>query len=87
MSDSVIGNSGANIDAAKKQGRTLFEQGLDAAREGIQYAQGHVGDGLDVVKSAAKTVSEFVYEQPLIAVAGAFIIGYMAARIMRRISS
>lgn len=94
MTDSITGNSGVNIDAAKKQGKVLFKQGLDAARqgvsaarEGIQYAQDHVGDGVDIVKSVANTVSEFVSEQPLIAVAGAFLIGYMAARLMRRISS
>jgi hypothetical protein len=94
MSDSIISNSGVNIDAAQKQGKALFKQGMDAARqgvsaarEGLQYAQDHVGDGVDVVKSVASTVSDFVSEQPLIAVAGAFLIGYMAARIMRRISS
>jgi hypothetical protein len=94
MSDSIIGNSGVNIDAAKRQGKALFKQSVDAARsgvsaarEGLRYAQDHAGDGADAVKSVANTVTEFVYEQPLIAVAGAFIIGYMAARIMRRISA
>jgi hypothetical protein len=94
MTESITGNSGINIDAARKQGKAFFKQGVDAARqgvsaarEGLQYAQDHLGDGVDVVKSVANTVSEFVYEQPLIAVAGAFLIGYMAARLMRRISS
>lgn len=94
MTESIMGDSGINIDAARKQGKAFLKQGVDAARqgvsaarEGLQYAQEHLGDGVDVVKTMANTVSEFVHEQPLIAVAGAFLIGYMAARLMRRISA
>ena len=94
MRDSILGNSGLNVEAAKRQGKAVFEQGMDAARqgvraarEGMEYAQDHVGDGVDLVKTWANSLSEFVSGQPLVAVAGAFLIGYLAARMLRRAPS
>ncbi len=94
MRDSILGNSGLNVEAAKRQGKAVFQQGMDAARqgvsaarEGMEYAQDHVGDGVDLVKSLANSLSEFVSERPLVAVAGAFLIGYLAARMLRRAPS
>ena len=55
--------------------------------DALDYAQDHVGDGVDMVKSLATSQSDFVSEQPLVAVGGAFLIGYLAARMLRRASS
>ncbi|HKD69509.1 MAG TPA: hypothetical protein VKB84_21905 [Candidatus Binataceae bacterium] len=94
LSNSIFGNSGANVEAAAAQGKAALKQGvraarqgMDAAGEGIQYAQDHIGDGLDIIKDATNSLSNFVANQPLLAVAGAFLIGYIAARMLRKASS
>jgi hypothetical protein len=92
VTDSILGN--ANFEDAARQGKAAFRRGVDAARTGVDaarenlgYAQDYASGGLDMIKELSGSLSEFVSRQPLIAVAGAFLIGYMAARVLRRASS
>jgi hypothetical protein len=94
LSDSIPGNSSWNVGSAAKQGKAALRQGVEAAhkgveaaREGLGQAQDYVNDGVDLLNDAANSLSEFVSRQPLVAVAGAFLIGYMAARLLRKASS
>ena len=57
------------------------------ATDGLGCAREHLDDGLDLVRGLAGSVNDFVTRQPLVAIAGAFLIGYVAARILRRVSS
>jgi hypothetical protein len=94
LNNSILGSTGLDVEAAANQGKAALNQGVKAARQGmkaaqqgIEYAQEHVNDGLDVIKSLTASLSDFVSNQPLVAVAGAFLIGYMAARTLRKVSS
>jgi hypothetical protein len=73
--------------AALKMGAATARDGIRAAREGLDHAQEHLGDGLDYVREASGSLNDFVVRQPFIAIAGAFVIGYLAARMLRRVSS
>ncbi|SRR5579871_2244593 len=91
----IMSNSGVNVGAAAKQGKEALRQGVDAARRGASAAKETLGqaqdyimhDGLDMLTDLTNSLSDFVARQPLMAVAGAFLIGYMAARVLRRVSS
>lgn len=94
LTNSILSSTGVDVEGAARQGKAALNQGVKAARQGVkaaqqglEYAQDHVGDGLDMIKSLTTSLSDFVSEQPLIAVAGAFLIGYLAARMLRRASS
>ena len=64
----------------------------DAATDRIDDVAGRVGDATaDAGKRAgkalaagSKTVSQFVKDRPLTALAGAFALGYVAMRLLRR---
>ena len=73
--------------AALKMGAATARDGIRAAKEGLDHAQEHLGDGLDYVRELSGSLNDFVVRQPFIAIAGAFVIGYMAARMLRRVSS
>lgn len=73
--------------AAVKQGVNAALNGLDTAKGALNQAQDHVNEGVDYVMEMIRGVNDLVTRQPLLAVGGAFLIGYVAARLMRRVSS
>jgi len=42
--------------------------------------------GMDYVSSANSFLTDFIREEPLIAIAGAFAVGYVAARILNHLT-
>jgi ElaB/YqjD/DUF883 family membrane-anchored ribosome-binding protein len=57
---------------------------LDEGREKLNdYAE----KGMDYVSSANSVLTDFVRDEPLIAIASAFAIGYIAARILNRVTA
>jgi hypothetical protein len=92
LSSRIFGNSG--FEDAARQGKAALRQGVDAARKGVNAArdsvgnaQDYIGGGADLVSDLSNSLSDFVMRQPLLAVAGAFLVGYMAARMLRKVSS
>ena len=92
--NTTLSNSGDAISKAAERGGAALKQGIDVARGGLESAKGaldsaqdQVGDGVDYVIGMMRTVNDMVVRQPLLAVGGAFLIGYIAARLMRRVSS
>jgi len=83
LNSDAIGEAGTAGGAAFKHSIKLRSNATD----GLGCAREHLDDGLDLVRGLAGSVNDFVTRQPLVAVAGAFVIGYMAARILRRVSS
>ena len=73
--DTAQDYAGKGIDAA----RDYANKGYDAARE---YANA----GVDAAGRVSENLTEFVRNEPWIAIAAAFAVGYVAARIMRRMS-
>lgn len=61
-------------------GRLAAETASQAIQDGIEAAQRYVqGKGLNV------DLRDFVRREPWIAIAAAFAVGYVAARIVRRV--
>ncbi len=57
---------------------------LDEGREKLNdFAE----KGMDYVSSANSVLTDFVRDEPLIAIASAFAIGYIAARILNRVTA
>jgi hypothetical protein len=65
------------VQHAASVGREALEEGYEAVREygerSMDYA-GQLGEGL----------TDFVRRQPLLAVGAAFLVGYLAAKVLRR---
>jgi hypothetical protein len=55
--------------------------------EGREKLNDFAEKGIGYVSSANSAVTEFVRDEPLIAMAGAFAIGYIAARILNRLTA
>jgi ElaB/YqjD/DUF883 family membrane-anchored ribosome-binding protein len=65
------------VDKAAEIGESAMEKGFESARE-------FADTGLDYMGDLTERVSGFVKREPWIAVAGAFVIGYVAAHLFRR---
>ncbi|HVA77282.1 MAG TPA: hypothetical protein VNF27_05275 [Candidatus Binataceae bacterium] len=78
LEDGVAAASEA-FDNARKAGREALEEGVESARE---YGE----KSLDYASQASESLLDFVKREPLLAVAGAFLVGYIAAQVLRRIS-
>ena len=58
----------------------LIEEGRERLNE---YAE----KGMDYVSSANSFLTDFIRDEPLIAIASAFAVGYVAARILNRLTA
>jgi hypothetical protein len=83
----AIETSARHAGAAIRMGAGAARERIRAASEGLEHAQEHLGDGLEYVWELSGSLNDFVARQPLIAIAGAFVVGYLAARMLRRVSS
>lgn len=54
--------------------------------EGREKLNDFADKGRDYVSSANSVLTDFVRDEPLIAIAGAFAVGYVAARILNRMN-
>lgn len=79
LEDGIAAGSDA-FESARKAGREAFENGYESARE---YGE----KSLEYASQAGEGILDFVKREPLLAVAGAFLVGYVAAQIIRRISA
>jgi ElaB/YqjD/DUF883 family membrane-anchored ribosome-binding protein len=73
--DTVRENAGKGYQAT----RELAGKGYDAARE-------YSSAGIDVAARVTDDLREFVRKEPWVAVAAAFAVGYVVARVMRRVT-
>ena len=55
--------------------------------EGREKLNDYAERGMDYVSSANSVLTDFVRDEPLIAIASAFAIGYIAARILNRVTA
>jgi hypothetical protein len=77
--DSVVSGAQEAVEKAQRSWTGLKSR-AGAARDRID-------DGLDLARDAGKSLSGFVERQPLMAIAAAFLVGYMAAWALRKVSS
>jgi ElaB/YqjD/DUF883 family membrane-anchored ribosome-binding protein len=87
-----------DTNAAAAKAREAVEQGVETAREyagaareyadsAREYARDYAEKGLDAAGRVSENLQEFVRQEPWIAVAAAFAVGYLMARILRRVSA
>ncbi|MGA2410377.1 MAG: hypothetical protein ABSG46_08335 [Candidatus Binataceae bacterium] len=84
-SDAAGSLKNAAADAADSI-EAVKELGKKAAAEGYQNAREYAGRGMDYVGGFSEDVADFVTREPWMAIAGAFVIGYVAAQVFRRVS-
>lgn len=77
----VENSAESKVREAIDQGRQTAERAGRAVRDSYDAAQGYVKD-----RGFNLDLGEFVRREPWLALAAAFAIGYVAARIMRRAS-
>lgn len=71
-------------DKATEAINKAAEIGQSAVEKGIKTGSEYADKGLDYVGDLTERVSGLVKRDPWIAVAGAFVIGYVAAHLLRR---
>ncbi len=90
-------NAAASVQAATDIVRGYASRGADAARDyagtardyankGYDAARDYANVGIDAAARIGDDLTDFVRKEPWIAVAAAFAVGYLAARIVRRLS-
>ena len=68
-----------SVERAKDMGRRAMEEGYDSVRE-------YTDRGKDYVANMSDNLADFVARDPWIAIAGAFLAGYIVAQMFRRIA-
>jgi len=54
--------------------------------EGREKLNDMADQGMEYISSANSFMTEFIREEPLIAIAGAFAVGYVAARVLNYVT-
>jgi len=67
------------VEQARKMGSEAIEKGYDNTRE-------YVSKGMDYAGEVSDDLASFVQRQPWVALAGAFVVGYFAAKALRQFS-
>ena len=83
MKDAASGMTTAaadTIEKAKDIGRDTIDKGYEGAGE-------YASKRLDYAREVAEKLAELAQRQPWGRLAGAFVIGYVAAQTLRRLSS
>jgi hypothetical protein len=86
LNNIVGGEATQSIEAGVRRGAAAIGMGVSAAKDGLDHAQEYLDDGFDYARKAGQTLTDFVTRQPLLAIGGAFLMGYLAARMLRRVS-
>lgn len=86
----MVDRNTMNMKDAASSAREAAGQGYDAAREyagkGYDSAREYANTGMDMAARVAEDLRDFVRREPWIAIAAAFAVGYLAARILRKLS-
>jgi len=71
------------IEKAKEKAKDINGETLE---QGYENAREYVSKGLDYAGEVSDGMAEFVQRQPWLALAGAFVIGYVAAKALKQFS-
>ncbi|MBV8358576.1 MAG: hypothetical protein JO189_11655 [Deltaproteobacteria bacterium] len=77
-------NKGYN--AARDYTSSATSSAREYANKGYDAARDYANTGMDVAARMSDNLTEFVRNEPWVAVTAAFAIGYVAARLLRRLS-
>jgi ElaB/YqjD/DUF883 family membrane-anchored ribosome-binding protein len=70
---------------AAASARTAVNAAQDYVGKGADAAREYANTGIDMVARVHDNLSEFVRNEPWISIAAAFAVGYVAARLIRRL--
>jgi len=84
MADS---NSNRDIDGAAEAIQQVTDATRQAIEDGYETAREYGEKSLDYATELTQGLTDFVRRQPLVAVGAAFLVGYLAARVLRRLPS
>jgi ElaB/YqjD/DUF883 family membrane-anchored ribosome-binding protein len=73
-------------DSAREYANKGYGAAREYANKGYDAAREYANVGVDAAARMSENLSEFVRREPWVAIAAAFAVGYVAARIMRRLS-
>jgi ElaB/YqjD/DUF883 family membrane-anchored ribosome-binding protein len=83
-------NAAASVQGAANVARSYASKGANAARDyankGYDAAREYASTGIDAAARVSDNLTDFVRNEPWIAVVAAFAVGYLAARVVRRLS-
>jgi ElaB/YqjD/DUF883 family membrane-anchored ribosome-binding protein len=65
---------------------TRLEEGRQAIKGAYETAQEYAQKSADVIGDVSSDLADFVRKEPWIAMVAAFAVGYVAARLMRRVT-
>lgn len=57
-----------------------------AANEGYDMARDYADRGMNIMQAAAADLRDFAQREPWLALAASFAVGYMMAKVMRRVA-
>lgn len=77
--DSLHTRKGLKMSTAKVDVDGLIDEGREKLND-------FADRGMDYVSSANSVLTDFIRDEPLIAIASAFAVGYVAARILNRVT-
>lgn len=90
-SDSVYSGTDRIVDDGRDQVNKYGDRGREKlseyAEQGSEKLSEMADRGMQYLNSANSVLSHFIREEPVLAIAGAFGIGYIAARILKKVSS
>jgi hypothetical protein len=75
------------ISAGDNAARQTVNASREAVDAGYENAREYARSGLDYAAEVSDGIADFVQRQPWIALAGAFVVGYIAAKALRRLSA
>ena len=80
-------NNTRDIDGATEAVQHAAAVGREALEEGYEAVREYGGKSLDYAGQLGEGLTDFVRRQPLLAVGAAFLVGYIAAKVLRRFPS
>ena len=86
MQDAKEAANGA-VAAAAETIEKVKDLGSEALDNGYENARDYVAKGLDYANEVSDELTEFARRQPWLALAGAFALGYVAAKALRSLSA
>jgi ElaB/YqjD/DUF883 family membrane-anchored ribosome-binding protein len=73
-------------EAARETVGKTYDATREYAGKGYDAAREYTSAGIDAATRISDNMRDFVRKEPWIAVAAAFAVGYVVARVMRRVS-
>ena len=73
-------------ESARDMGREAMDKGREAIDRGHDTAREYVSKGANYAGDVSDSPTDLVQRQPWLALAGAFVIGYVAAKALRQVS-